>query len=245
LDGHHRIQIAEDLGLPFRTTHRSFPSRTEVTLWIFEHQLGRRNLTNKQRSYYRGKLYAKSKQQGKRTDLTSAQNEQKSDTAKRIGEMDGVSGSTVRRDEKYADAIDTLEQDGIPREEMTGSRPVFSKSDTKALARMEPEARREAADKIRRGDAKNVRDATRQSEQRHEQKRQNVAPDLDGVQTADDIVSEIVTQVARLFLPDKAQSIHDFRKEKHKFTSEQRTKVARQLRNTAERFRRMADDIAA
>ena len=239
LDGHHRMDIADELGISFRITYRSFPSRAAATLWILEHQLGRRNLTAKQRSYYRGKLYTKSKQQGKRTDLTSGQNGTKSHTADQIGAMDGVSGRTVKRDKGYANAVDTLEQDGIPREEMTGKRPVFSKRDVKALARMETEERRKAAAKVRSGEARGVRAAVRQLE---EERRETARPD--DLPTGDDVTSDVVSEVAGLFSSNKARLMHRFRKEKHKFSSRQRTKVARQIRNTAKRLMRVADDIA-
>ena len=247
LDGHHRIQIADEFSLPFRITYCSFPNRTAATLWILEHQLGRRNLNAKQRSYYRGKLYAQSKKaRGAPTGNRNAAKQsgqnvhfESKKTADQIGEMDGVTGKTVRRDEKYADAIDTLEQDGIPREEMTGPRPVFSKTGVKALARMEPEERREAADRVRSGEAPGVRAAVRQLE---EERRETAR--FDDLPTGDDVTSNVVSEVAGLFVSNKARLMHRFHKEKHKFSSRQRTKVARQIRSTAKRLMRVADDIA-
>jgi len=54
---------------------------------MIKNQLGRRNLTEQEASYYRGKLYESRKRQGERTDLTSAQNVLKFNTAEEIGKQ--------------------------------------------------------------------------------------------------------------------------------------------------------------
>lgn len=50
LDGHNRYDIATTLGIPYQTVERQFESREAALLWIYEHQLGRRNLTDDQRA---------------------------------------------------------------------------------------------------------------------------------------------------------------------------------------------------
>ena len=50
LDGHNRLTIAEKHGLPFKTTEIELANRDHAKLWIATHQLGRRNLTDDQRS---------------------------------------------------------------------------------------------------------------------------------------------------------------------------------------------------
>lgn len=61
-------------------------------------QLGRRNLTREQFTVLLGWRYLKEKRQGERTDLTSGQNDQKSETAaERIAADHNVSEKTVRR----------------------------------------------------------------------------------------------------------------------------------------------------
>ena len=57
--------------------------------WIIKDQLGRRNLTEQEASYYRGKLYSARKQQGARTDLTSGNNYQKLSRAEELGKQCG------------------------------------------------------------------------------------------------------------------------------------------------------------
>ena len=79
--------------------------------WIIKNQLGRRNLTEQEASYYRGKLYESRKRQGARTDLTSGQNVQKLSTAEEIGKQYGVDEKTIRRDATYAKAVDKVAEE--------------------------------------------------------------------------------------------------------------------------------------
>jgi len=79
--------------------------------WIIKNQLGRRNLTEQEASYYRGKLYESMKRQGARTDLTSAQNEQKLNTTKEISDQYGVSERTVIRDEQFSQSVDKVAEE--------------------------------------------------------------------------------------------------------------------------------------
>jgi hypothetical protein len=50
LDGHNRYAICQELGIGFRTKALSFLGIEAAKLWILEHQVGRRNLTDDQRA---------------------------------------------------------------------------------------------------------------------------------------------------------------------------------------------------
>lgn len=50
VDGHNRYRICLDLKKQPPFQNKKFASREEAKLWIFEHQLGRRNLTDDQRT---------------------------------------------------------------------------------------------------------------------------------------------------------------------------------------------------
>ena len=108
LDGYHRYKIAQEHGLDYKTVEVELPDRDTAKEWILVNQLGRRNLTEQEASYYRGKLYSAKKQQGKRTDLTLAQNVLKSDTAEELGKQYGVSHMTIKRDEQFSKAVDKV-----------------------------------------------------------------------------------------------------------------------------------------
>jgi N6-adenosine-specific RNA methylase IME4 len=50
IDGHNRHGICQRNGIEFDVKEKNFPDREHVKLWIGEHQLGRRNLTDDQRA---------------------------------------------------------------------------------------------------------------------------------------------------------------------------------------------------
>lgn len=85
------------------------PDKEAAKEWIFTNQLGRRNLTPMEASYYRGKLYESRKQrQGTRTDLTFPQNGERLNTAKALGKQYGVSKNTITRDAEFSKAVDKV-----------------------------------------------------------------------------------------------------------------------------------------
>jgi phage N-6-adenine-methyltransferase len=76
---------------------------------MIANQLGRRNLTPAQMAYYRGEQYNLQKRQGKRTDVTSDQNDPKlQSTAARLADQHHVSAPTIKRDGAYARAVDII-----------------------------------------------------------------------------------------------------------------------------------------
>ena len=112
IDGHNRYEIAQRHGLEYKTVENTIlTSREEVITWIIKNQLGRRNLTAKEASYYRGKLYENMKQsrgkdRGNQYTEPKPQNEDLAKTAEKIGKEQGVSRATVERDAKFSEAID-------------------------------------------------------------------------------------------------------------------------------------------
>jgi N6-adenosine-specific RNA methylase IME4 len=136
LDGHHRHRICEQHGIAYETTTIDLPDRDAALDWIDLNQLGRRNLTDDQRRYYMGRRYNRVKKQGARTDLTSAQNEQKLTTAESIAADEGVGQATVRRAAKFAEQVDA---DPDLREAVVVKRQSATK-----VKREQKEQRREA-----------------------------------------------------------------------------------------------------
>lgn len=85
-------------------------------------QLGRRNLTEEQKSYLRGRQYdAEKMTQGTNNQYIQAKSEngqnvhfqsrreQQDGTAGRIGKENGVDGRTIRRDADFANGLDAAE----------------------------------------------------------------------------------------------------------------------------------------
>ena len=96
-----------------------FPDKWAAIVWICKNQLGRRNLTEAQKSYLRGKQYEAEKmaegapvgnsrakkQHGQNVQVDLTKREIKDGTAGRIGKEYGVNGRTIRRDAEFAKEI--------------------------------------------------------------------------------------------------------------------------------------------
>jgi len=109
IDGHNRHEICTRNGLPFQTVEMVFDDREAAMDWMDANQLGRRNLTNDQRSILRGRRYNRTKRQGARTDRLSEEVAGSSvNTAETIAKQHGVSERTIRSDGKKAEAIEKL-----------------------------------------------------------------------------------------------------------------------------------------
>lgn len=112
-----------------------FPDKWAAIVWMCRNQLGRRNITDEQKtaligeaykaqkSYLRGKQYEAEKMtQGTNNQYVQAKNENgqnvhfqsrreiKDGTAGRIGKEYGVNGRTIRRDAEFAKGIDMAEK---------------------------------------------------------------------------------------------------------------------------------------
>lgn len=148
LDGHNRLEIARKHGLELEYIELDLPDRDAARTWILRNQLGRRNLSPLAMADLRGRLYNQTKAQGKRTDLTSDQNDQKLETAERLAVELGVSAPTVRRDGKFAEAMDTIAETLGPeaRQEILSREAKLTRQDVSVLAdvaEQEPEKARE------------------------------------------------------------------------------------------------------
>jgi N6-adenosine-specific RNA methylase IME4 len=107
VDGHNRYEIANKNGLDFAVTELNFENRTDAIEWIILHQLGRRNLTEEQKAYLRGKRYENEKlKAGTRTDLS--QKLEKVETHKKLAEEYNVSKNTILNDADFAKGVDLL-----------------------------------------------------------------------------------------------------------------------------------------
>lgn len=151
IDGHNRYEICTKHALPYKVTELSFDDRDDVIDWIIDNQIGRRNLTPQQASYYRGvKQERAEKRQGARTDLTLSQNATKLSTAESIAKQHGVNKATIYRDAAYARAIDTIAEtagDEVKHQILSGEMPL-TKKEVVALAESPVEDRKNAIYRI-------------------------------------------------------------------------------------------------
>ncbi len=110
LDGYHRYKIAQESGLEYKTVEVELPDRDAAKEWILINQLGRRNLTEQEASYYRGKLYSARKQShgGQVPGMRIGKNFPSINTAEEIGKQYGVTGRTIKNDEQFSRAVDKV-----------------------------------------------------------------------------------------------------------------------------------------
>lgn len=117
IDGHNRLEIANNSELDYKTKTIKFNSFLDVKYWMITHQLGRRNLNNYQRSTLAMQLeqvyseLAKEKQ-GKRLDLENnipqksaeccfkTENKAKNETRYKLGKIANVSHDTIAKVKK-------------------------------------------------------------------------------------------------------------------------------------------------
>ncbi|MEM6846327.1 MAG: ParB N-terminal domain-containing protein [Bacteroidota bacterium] len=110
IDGHNRYQICKELGISFEIDITTFKNKEEAKDWMIDHQLGRRNLTTDQLSYYRGLKYERMKRRrgGYQQVISKSQNEPS--TKDKLADVFKVSKSTILRDAAFARGIEIIGQ---------------------------------------------------------------------------------------------------------------------------------------
>ena len=166
LDGHHRVALSEKHGLEYDVSLVSLPDRRAAKLWMIRNQLGRRNLTREQESYFRGRLYNELKQGHGGDRRSNRHNDGLKSTADEVAESYGVTSRTVERDAKYTEAVDLLEKEGVPRQDLTGKSKRFTKKDAVEVASLPEKERKETLKLVREGEAKNVPKAKQKLKER-------------------------------------------------------------------------------
>jgi len=119
IDGHNRYEIATKHSIPFAVVSIEFASRDDVIIWIIKTQVERRNMSPKQLSYYRGMHYKAEKRLvtnakgNNQHNVVGDQNDPQppgQKTAELLGRQYNVSAPTIKRDEKFADALNAISE---------------------------------------------------------------------------------------------------------------------------------------
>jgi hypothetical protein len=151
LDGHNRYQICTDNGIEFKTHPMNFASREDAINWIIDNQLGRRNLTELQRSYLIGKRYNTEKKAAHRPEKGDQNDHVK--TSERIAQDSKIGPATVRRDAKFAADVDRIKEDvGEDFGKKLLSKEIkLPKNDISKLAKKPIEEKKALVDEIQQG----------------------------------------------------------------------------------------------
>ena len=162
VDGHNRWKIIqENPWLPYTVEEKNFPDKWAAFDWMYENQLGQRNLSDEQKTYLRGKLYEARKHvvgANQHTIDRSAQNEHGSECgriAEQIAKEQGVGRETVKRSEKYANGIDAIrEESPETADSILQGKLNVTKTDVMELAKeTDKSTLREKIEKLKAGEA--------------------------------------------------------------------------------------------
>ena len=102
VDGHNRFNIASKHKLKFQFIVKEFADINEVFDFMISTQLGRRNLSKEEVSYYRGLRYENEKQKGFRQNVGNAS------TAQKLAAEYNTSSRSIERDAQFAKGMKSL-----------------------------------------------------------------------------------------------------------------------------------------
>lgn len=180
VDGHNRWRIVqENPQIPFRTKEIEFADKWAAFEWMYRKQLGRRNLSDEQKTYLLGKLYEARKnsitRNAKGQFSPSRQNgdtvKGPGKTVKTIAKEQGVGAKTVERAEHFARGLDAIaEVSKEAADKILKGGTHVAKSDVSEMREATNEEVKEFADAINRGELPKKRDgkwATRETRDRY------------------------------------------------------------------------------
>lgn len=130
--GHHRWKIIQKHPeIPYKIKQMDFPDKWAAIVWMCRNQLGRRNITDEQKTALIGEAYKAQKlsqgnhaERGSDGKYLSAQNEHLGGrTAEKIAKDFGVGKETVKRAERFVDSLNEAEKvsPGIKEAVLSGS----------------------------------------------------------------------------------------------------------------------------
>lgn len=168
VDGHNRWKVIQEKPeIKWRTREMDFADKWAAFEWMYKNQLGRRNLTDEQRTYMIGKMYeARKKSVGNTTtarnadgtfqsgqnDRIGSRRETKDGTAGQIGKEVGMGEKNVRRAEKFSKGVDVLrEVSPEAADKVLNGKSGATKSDVAELGKAEPELVKAFAQAVNEG----------------------------------------------------------------------------------------------
>lgn len=150
IDGHNRHEIANKNGLDFAITELNFENRNDAIEWIILHQLGRRNLTEEQKAYLRGKRYEneKLKHGG---DRSKGQDLPLEKTSAKLATEYNVSEKTIKNDADFAKGIDLLPEER--KTEILSGKSELKKQEVQQIGKIKNQVEKQVkADAVMRTD---------------------------------------------------------------------------------------------
>ena len=146
LDGHRRERLCRKHGIPFTVWAVDLPDRQAAIHWIAERALGRRNNSENELSYLRGKLHNSQKKAPHRPEEERDHSEpvMPERTAERLAAQHNVSPATIKRDAVFAKALDNVIENTGPVAKQLALNEEVTRKDVVALANLPPAEQQEA-----------------------------------------------------------------------------------------------------
>ncbi len=142
IDGHNRHQICKKHNLSFEVYILSFKNLKDAKDYIINLQLGRRNLSPSQISYFRGLKYNNEKvdkEDNLKVGPSKGQNDPSDkSTAERLGVAYNVSPKTIKRDAEFAEGLNLLSPE-LKKDILSGHLKA-KKSDIQQLTKLKSPA---------------------------------------------------------------------------------------------------------
>ncbi|MEH0153311.1 ParB N-terminal domain-containing protein [Limibacter armeniacum] len=163
IDGHNRYRICQKNKVEFKLKKPLyFDTKEQVKDYMIDLQLGRRNLTEEQKSYLRGLRYNNEKgtQGGTRSQETV-------NKKKELSEQYGVSERTIMRDAQFAAGLDRIGNSNpqLKADILSGNRKV-KRNEVQALAQAEEDAQiaseKDISNVVGQSNAKSLSDEDKQ-----------------------------------------------------------------------------------
>ena len=163
IDGHNRWAIhTKHPEIPYKVKDMEFADKWAAIYWMVNNQLGRRNITDEQKTYLLGKLYEARKntcishdKSGRFSPCTQNGNTVSTEPARvseQIAKERGIAKNSVIRAEHFAhglDAADTVAP-GFKEQVLTGAVKA-PKSTIAEIAKMDEPERKQAVENIKAG----------------------------------------------------------------------------------------------
>ena len=151
VDGYNRYRIIKKIEGEGRTVkygvkYLEFPDLDAVKDWMLQNQLGRRNLTNEQRSYLRGLRYLREKAKhggdrkssGQNDPMLKKDSEEQGRFSEFLAKEFGVGEKTIRRDADFAKGLEMLgDVNPTLKSEMLAGRAKIKKVSLQQLGKVE------------------------------------------------------------------------------------------------------------
>ncbi len=168
VDGHNRWKvIQEHPEIPFKIREMDFADKWAAFEWMYKKQLGRRNLTDEQKTYVIGKMYEARKKTSGGQRANDNASKRDAHNGQLVSETDkkshGVSGeiamelnigrNTVRRAEHFAKGIDALKEVSPTAAEMVmQGKTNIDKKDVQELSKKDEIEVKKIATAIEKGE---------------------------------------------------------------------------------------------